>query len=267
MPTVGSTLSAERVRQSLDIQAIARTTKLSQRALLAIEADHFDELPGVVFARSFVRQYAEVLQLDGAAMVRQFDREQPDSVAGFPVAKRPAPVFSSGASGPGLGGLLGNNLASAFATFVVTLVICGAAYYGFQYWRMQQTAPETRTPTSLPTARVKAPLLSAVPTVQAAVVSPPENVHVELTATDHCWVRITLDGKALFAGTLAPGDTKTLDASATVTIRAGNAGAIALKLNGNAVPALGPAGQIRSVTLTKAGAQVRIPSPDVVSDF
>ncbi len=276
MPTVGSTLSAERVRQGLEIQAIAHITKLSQRALLAIEADDFDQLPGVVFARSFVRQYAEALHLDPAAMVHQFDREQPDSVPRFSVAKRPSPAFSQPATGPVFGGLFPNNAASAFTTFFLTLIVCGAAYYGFQYWRdwqMQKTA--TNTPVTAPATPpmkppVPAPLVSPVAAANSTPANPvpgAPNVHVELTANDSCWARITVDGKMLFAGTLAAGDTKTLDASSEVTIRAGNAGAIGLKLNGNAVPALGPAGQIRSVTLTKAGAQVRMPSPEVVADF
>ena len=42
--------------------------------LEAIEADHYDQLPGGVFARAFVRQYAALLGLDGDDLAAQVQR-------------------------------------------------------------------------------------------------------------------------------------------------------------------------------------------------
>src|SRR5579872_2554664 len=64
MSAIGETLRRERVRRNLDLEQISRELKISLRFLEAIESDHFDKLPGTIFAKNFVRQYAHLLGLD-----------------------------------------------------------------------------------------------------------------------------------------------------------------------------------------------------------
>jgi cytoskeletal protein RodZ len=63
---------------------VAATTRISTRALLAIEQERFTELPGGIFRRSFVQTYAEAVGLDGAEYARayaaSFERPTPSSV-------------------------------------------------------------------------------------------------------------------------------------------------------------------------------------------
>jgi cytoskeletal protein RodZ len=288
MPTVGRILASERIRQGLDVNSVAEITKITPRALRAIEADDFEQLPGLMFARNFVRQYAQALKLDGAAAVEQFNREQsmaePDLSA---LAKAPA-IHVPGMSRPVWRRVLDENTVSAFFTLVLTLAACGGAFYGFQYWRARhaaQTAQQASSqpgpakveskaappdPAQQPPAQTNSESPAVTPTdadSAAADAPSPANVHVAVEATEPCWARVTVDGKTLFTGTLTPGDAKMFDGAANVSIRAGNAGALAIKLNGNDVPAIGPKGQIRIVDLTASGAQVRTPTPDPVLDF
>jgi cytoskeleton protein RodZ len=64
MTSIGETLRRERQRRNLDLDQVSRELKISSRFLEAIEEQQFDRLPGGVFARSFVRQYARMLGLD-----------------------------------------------------------------------------------------------------------------------------------------------------------------------------------------------------------
>jgi cytoskeleton protein RodZ len=90
MDSVGDTLRRERLRQNLDLQQVARETKIGVRLLEAIEADNFEKLPGGVFAKSFVRQYARVLGLDEEELATQVERMiQPPPEE--PSAAEPAP--------------------------------------------------------------------------------------------------------------------------------------------------------------------------------
>lgn len=280
MPTVGRTLAAERVRQGRSLADIAAITKINVNSLQAIEADDFDQLPGRVFARNFVRQYAQELHLDSMHILAQFDHEQNASAPDFAlpdpgqsqVPRMPGPP-------PSLSKILGSNTLSAFVTFLLTIAVCGGAYYLYQRWPLIQrsvhsaaqptasvvakTAPQPAAPeTKKETGQVPSPA-----TAPAAAAPDTSNVRVALTAIEPCWTRIIADGKTLFAGLLAAGEHKTVDANETVTIRAGNAGGLELKLNGDDVPPLGPKGQIRTITLTQAGAQVRTPTPEPVDDF
>src|SRR5690242_8517381 len=64
MTSIGETLRRERLRRGLSLDQISGETKISAHLLEALEADQFDRLPGGVFAKNFVRQYARILELD-----------------------------------------------------------------------------------------------------------------------------------------------------------------------------------------------------------
>jgi cytoskeleton protein RodZ len=101
MNLVGDTLRRERLKRKLDLEEISRELKISTRFLQAIENDQYDKLPGGVFAKSFVRQYARLLGLDEEAIadevqqalapvpeVPQFvEKAKPASVAPIQVPK------------------------------------------------------------------------------------------------------------------------------------------------------------------------------------
>ena len=282
MPTVGRTLAAERNRKGLDLEDISALTKINVRALQHIERDEFEQLPGILFARNFVRQYAESLGLNDAAVLAQFNREQqmPEPEFTVPEVRFPVPSMRPSV----MGRVFDNNTISAFITFVLTIVVCAAAYYSYQFWQSRRQATHASiAPATANTAWPKAAAPPATPPAASqpvSVVAPPDvpgpnpsaldspqavgtggSVHVMVSADEPCWTQITADGKVLFAGTLNTGETKTVNATEVVSVRAGNAGAIKLKLNGSDVASIGPKGQIRVVTLTPAGAQVRAPTP------
>ncbi|BBB60481.1 helix-turn-helix domain-containing protein [Undibacterium sp. KW1] len=67
--TAGSQLSAARVQLGLSVQQVADQLKLSQRQILALESNQFDDLPKMVIVRGFVRSYAKLLKLDPAPVI------------------------------------------------------------------------------------------------------------------------------------------------------------------------------------------------------
>ncbi|MGC2398767.1 MAG: helix-turn-helix domain-containing protein [Acidobacteriaceae bacterium] len=64
MGNFGDTLRQEREFRGITLDAITRVTKISNRHLVALEQEHFDVLPGGVFNKSMVREYARVVGLD-----------------------------------------------------------------------------------------------------------------------------------------------------------------------------------------------------------
>ncbi len=92
MTAIGETLRRERLKRNLDLEAISRELKISPRILSAIEEEKFDRLPGGVFAKSFVRQYARLLGLDEEEMGNEVQRIlQPEpEVSQFSAAEKHA---------------------------------------------------------------------------------------------------------------------------------------------------------------------------------
>ena len=72
MPTVGSFLRQLREAKSLSIEEISRTTRMPASSVERIEADRFDELPGEVFVRGFLKSYARALGVPAEEVLARY---------------------------------------------------------------------------------------------------------------------------------------------------------------------------------------------------
>ena len=72
MGSFGENLRRERELRGVSLREIADGTKISVRFLEALEEDRLDVLPGGLFPRAFVRQYAVFLGLDPDRAVADF---------------------------------------------------------------------------------------------------------------------------------------------------------------------------------------------------
>ena len=72
MASFGENLRRERELRGVDLRDIADATKISIRFLQALEQDRVDILPGGIFPKAFVRQYAKHLGLDPERLVAEF---------------------------------------------------------------------------------------------------------------------------------------------------------------------------------------------------
>jgi cytoskeletal protein RodZ len=59
--SVGSLLKRQRERKSMSVAEVARVTRIPVPTLESIESDHFDDLPGEVFVRGFLKSYAQAV--------------------------------------------------------------------------------------------------------------------------------------------------------------------------------------------------------------
>ena len=61
METVGQYLRRQRESKQMSIEEIARSTRVPMSSVERIESDQFDELPGEVFVRGFLKSYAKAV--------------------------------------------------------------------------------------------------------------------------------------------------------------------------------------------------------------
>jgi cytoskeleton protein RodZ len=64
MESFGARLRRERERLGITLDEITSSTKIGTRMLRALEEEHFEQLPGGIFNKGFVRAYAHHLGLD-----------------------------------------------------------------------------------------------------------------------------------------------------------------------------------------------------------
>ena len=81
----GNDLRRSREQQGLSVEAVSHTTKVSQKHIRALEAGEFQELPGGVFRRGFVRSYVGALGLEEVGWMKRFDEVcRAGSISGAP---------------------------------------------------------------------------------------------------------------------------------------------------------------------------------------
>lgn len=190
MTSVGETLRAERLKRNLGLDQISGELKISSKFLEAIETEQFDKLPGGVFTKSFVRQYARLLGLDDEDLAGQVQRALEPQSAIPHFAEKPQPVVpefhvtkasefhvpkmeaweSVGESRFRWSGSL-----SAAALFVVALLICSGVYTWIERPRSVESARVSTAVSKLPVVS-KPPVVAPEPT---AVPPPGENTALQ----------------------------------------------------------------------------------------
>jgi cytoskeletal protein RodZ len=262
MNNIGETLRRERLAQGLDLKQLADSTKISGRMLQAMEEGDLSRLPGGVFTRSFFKQYASVLGLDPTfveAEIRQLSGDPEQEIVARERKTQYTPFES--AEPPS------NSLTAATVWVVLALVGCGGVYYLVKNYQTSTTTKPVVSAASAP----EAPKIADTPATTVSAPATPEQtptssqaLQVVLNASEESWVSVTVDGKLLFTGILQPNDRREINAEEKVKVIAGNAGGLDISLNGKNIDSLGPRGQVRTVELTRAGAQVvsRTSKPD-----
>lgn len=242
MPSFGETLRRERELRGIDLRDVAEATKISVRFLRALEADRNDVLPGGLFPRAFVRQYAAYLGLDPERTVAEYLF----AVSGQAIVPPPSPTPPPGP--PVRRGFL-----------MALLLVAGVV--GFIAWPQVRTAEREQAPppssstqplAPMPSMRVYPPppsssIISAAPgaTESAALV-------LDLQARQSCWVAVQADGVKVMDRVLAEGESQTLSARDEIVLSVGNAGGLAYKLNGKPGVMLGREGEVRrNIVITR----------------
>ncbi|MRI35068.1 hypothetical protein EOPP23_19035 [Endozoicomonas sp. OPT23] len=119
----GDFLRQAREKAGLSIADIADRMKLPESYIIDIESSDYSRLPGLVFARGWIRSYANVLELSAEEMVDRFDRFTGDDRSETPHLKEGNPISNRRPMSPVV----------ALSGLIVAIIIAGViSYYGFK---------------------------------------------------------------------------------------------------------------------------------------
>ena len=258
---IGDLLRRERERQNLSIKDIEKATSIRALYIDAIEKGEYKTLPGEVYAKGFVRNYANYLKLNANEIVSGFNEEMhpqeemheaaESSFAEDARQAQPAQGSREEYRGPKITSLesypmekkshgVRNALMVAAAVFVVAFAAL-IAFGGDE----EPSAPAPRAKTQTQQGQKQ---------TEAAPKPAADGVEMKLSFTDRCWTEVVVDGKTEFEGTAEKGKVLTLKGKDKVRITAGNAGALNYSLNGKDMGAIGQKGEVVEKTFTKENA-------------
>jgi cytoskeleton protein RodZ len=238
LPSFGETLRRERELRGIDLRDVAEATKISLRFLQALESDRTDVLPGGLFPRAFVRQYATYLGLDPERTVAEYLFACSGQAVDAPAVASPAPK------------------PPARRGFVMALLAAGVVAFALA-WPQVRTAERERVPPPPSSLAVAAPLpsLRVYPPPSSGPSAPAPattGLVLDLQARQTCWVAVEADGVKVMDRVLAEGESQTLQARDEIVLSVGNAGGLAYKLNGRPGVVLGREGEVRrNIVITR----------------
>jgi len=260
MNQLGERLREARESQGISISQAAVETRILQRYLIALEDSDYQHLPGDVYARGFIRNYAEYLGLPAEELIELYRRERGTSE---PI--RVVPVTTS----PRIRGLM---IPSFFGVFFVVLVLIGASYlllstlnYVGQSAQTQVAFEPTTAPTPLPlptsapsptdaqlaiapsaAANEGAGGVGIAPPTPVVTTTPGPNdapisgvVSIDTGQNPGSWLQIKQDGQTVLQKVLAPGQSFPFNAQRDLWIRAGNASVVTVEVKGQPPKRLG----------------------------
>src|ERR687893_1678267 len=176
MPEIGETLREARMRRRIDMAEVETATKIRAKYLRALENEEWDLLPGPTFVKTFLRTYAEYLELDPRLLVEEYRQryERPSTQDLTPF-------------GPGMGGSRRRRQRprrpiGPFVVFFLGVVALLGAFYllGVLWAPDEDEAPPNTVATATPTATATAtPRKSS--SSRKKKKSPPQRVSLRLT--------------------------------------------------------------------------------------
>jgi len=267
LEALGTRLMREREQRKLTLEDISRSTKIRIQYLIAIEHECFDQLPGGVISKGFIRAYARELAMDDQQAIADYlaatKAEQPmlDS------QQRPEPPIRDYKK---------LNPATqvswvAFAVALLTLAF-GFAMLGF-YKRASQSQNELSTKFSKQFTGEKreSAQSSTAESAQdgintgadsvagnASVPTPPPSLgkfYVRIRAHEDAWLSINVDGKRIMYDMIIAAAEKTVEGRNLIVMRAGNVGALDFSFNGQNLPKLGAYDEAKTLTFDPTGLQ------------
>ncbi|MCD6250313.1 MAG: DUF4115 domain-containing protein [candidate division Zixibacteria bacterium] len=227
----GELLKLERERQGISLADVSNELKISENALMSVEAGDASSLPSELYFKMFTKSYAEHLGIDYARTVEAIREELGEPLEqnisnGTQSREKQKQSYSSDdeseeekESATGLPGnvrrliILVSVIVGAFIMFLLAYQIFSTDETGngdgvaTEMTEAESTAEEVNADTDQTASNHDAYNWDDVPTYQ-----PPDSIRLTLVAQQDSWATVLVDGDTVIYQTLTPGRRYTLTA-------------------------------------------------------
>ena len=284
MPTVGEELKLERENQGLTLNQIEEITSIRIKYLDSIENGDFTSLPGEVYVKGFIRNYAIALGFDGSAFVEKYKLEMEEQSRQLKAdtnvnsdieiqekknleikVKTPTPL-DNGNIKRKVRILPLLIFITAFCVMVgIGVYIVLAVFYPSDSSSANNSSIsgkpaiiDTKNPGNVnkEDKNEKKDNFRLLIAKDGKITIVPEkgenidNIIVEAEFVSKCWTNVVADNKEAFTGVLNKGDKKSWTAKEQIVLKLGDAAAVTMSINGKKVDKLGEKGQVIETNIT-----------------
>ncbi len=267
MDSFGAKLKREREKRKISLDDVSAATKISNRFLSAIETDRFEQLPGGIFNRGFIRAYARHLGLDEDQTITDYlaaAGEDDPNIPNQPEISQNARMEETPSSA---------ELPWMEIVALLLLVIVGIALWRFHERESKPShssdkreaplqAVTAKEATSTPVKDLQRPVTPALDKLASAQTESNTNGQVfqlRIVAREDSWISVNGPQGEIFHQVISPPEEKSFTTRNRIVVKAGNVGGLDFFWNGRAIASQGKEGEVK--TLIFDGSGVHSPSP------
>lgn len=242
MGTLGKYLQDARVARGIDLREVAQQTRISAQYLKALEAEDFSKLPGEVFVKGFLKNYAKFLRLDEPEIMQLYAEIQQKRTSAAPSPAVPAAATVIEEEVP--------HVPSKFplepVLWAAGIVVVLALFLFSAFPVRQQHVKEVHEGSQSPAGSGE---LSSTPVPTSA-----EKLYLEIVALENTWLLIRTDTSPQKKALLSKGESLIWSADDRFLLSYGSAGDLKLVLNGKELTVDEPKNAvIRDMVITSSG--------------
>ncbi len=269
MKEIGDYLHRVREEKSISLKEIQEATKISMRYLEAIDRGDLEGIPGEVYRKGFLVNFANAIGLDGQEVLQKYyqmknaaelekqqqqqqqqeQQQQQQSIPQHQYRQEPTPVVVRERVATSPEPQDDEQLKGLYLGIVVALIgiLIVASFFLFPY----------RQSTQDDGAAVTKEEASATDTMEAPKSIAP--ITVNITFKERVWVQVKSDGEYLYGAEGMSFDSsepqQVWTAQREMIIRMGNPAGLMISLNGKDLGQLGEKGKTKSIKLTPQGVE------------
>jgi cytoskeletal protein RodZ len=256
MKEIGKTLKDKREQMNLSLSDVYNATRIQEKYLAAIEVGNLDVFKAEVYYKSFLRSYSKYLGFDPEEFIDLFNTQK---CAIEQASKLEEASFCES---------LVNQHKNSFykkriliVIFVSIFLVLLVAFVSL-YRNISKVAQSMRTDTFKQVKNEELVLIEdntvileqeeALIKEDVAETEIPTKQNLEIEAKENVWIRLDIDGRTVYEGTLSKGSKKIWEADKSFMLKVGYAPGVKVFFNGEDVDVVSGAVQdINTIVLKK----------------
>lgn len=240
MASLGDTLQERRRALGISIEQAQAATRIRGKLLRALENGEYDQLPNPGYVRGYVSSYARLLELDPLPLLAMYKAESG-------VTRRTEldlPQVEEAVARTGEQHAVPLRIAVTAAVLLV--VLTAAIWLGIRLSRGPETLPPEPVPADTATATPSGEATGSESSEATRAL--PFTVDVGVAQEGASWVRVTVDGKTAYEGTMTGGQSQRFEVTEECTVRVGKPSEVTVLREGRTVKM--PGGDTPEITMT-----------------
>jgi len=300
LPSFGEKLKLEREKRKITLEQISGSTKIGTRMLQALEEDKFNQLPGGIFNKGFVRAYSRVVGLDEDQTVAEYMQASGDAPSMSTEIAAQEDDERARENAENVSRLDASAAAPThqlpwglFAALLLAVALALSLWSHRQHTKQSTRPTPTTSAAPVPAEHSSGQVLGQVSddsagkapsgsttngsrtggsapyaapktsqnSAPAVPAATPGEFTVVIQAREDSWISITADGRTVSSELMAAGTERAVQGRKQVIVKSGNAGGTDFLFNGKKLDIGGEFGEVKLITFGPHGILQNAPEP------